>query len=181
MKIALVIGHRKGSQGAYGNCGISEWKFNNKLVKEILAHPLVKGCDNEFEVFYRTDGGSGYTSRMKELHSRIDKWGARVSLSFHFNAASNPKVNGHEVLYHSSHGEYYAELLNNQFNYFLHNKDRGTKYVSKGQRGGGFLARGKSYCILAEPFFSSNQCEYNVSGKYRENLVLAYATFLSEI
>ncbi len=179
-KIPLVIGHRQGSQGAYGNEGISEYIFNRYLIADILEE--IDLDRHDVRVFERRNEGSGYTERMKDLHKRIDRFGADYSISFHFNSASNQSVDGHEVLYCSKKGKALAKKLNAKFNEYLDNNDRGIKKRTKGQRGGGFLCRGKSVCILAEPFFASHQYEYiQESGVERENLISAYADFINEL
>jgi N-acetylmuramoyl-L-alanine amidase len=141
-KIALVVGHRKSAPGAYGDMGIPEWSFWNDAVKEIMNRAM--GANADIRVFHRQEHGTGYTQRMKELHREIDAWGADISVSLHFNASSNAAANGHEVLFCaiSSRGRKYAELMNEKFNKYLDNKDRGIKPKAKKDRGGGFLCRG---------------------------------------
>jgi len=178
MKIALIVGHRKNSQGAVGSKGISEYKFNKKLIEEIQLD-LVD--DHDIKVFYRRDDLSGYTERMKDLHKRIDAWGAKVSVSFHFNAAGNKSVDGHEVLYCSGSGKKLSKKLNDNFTQYLDNNNRGIKKKTKHDRGGGFLCRGKSVCILSEPFFGSHQHLYAKNGSERANLVSAYVEFLNDL
>lgn len=166
-KIALVVGHRKDNQGAVGNDGESEWEYNNKLAKK-----LHKKFPNNTKIFYRKTGPGGYSEKMKELHKRIDAWGADYSISMHFNAAGNPAVDGHEVLYCSKAGKKVAEILNNNFNKYLDNKDRGIKKCTKSERGGGFLCRGKSVCVLGEPFFAAHKTKYGkeVYKAYRDTV-----------
>ncbi len=180
MKIAIVIGHDKNSQGAYGNIGISEWKFNKELIGEMQRDKMLPK-QHEYIIFFRDPNINGYTNKMKDLHKRIDAWGAEVSIEFHFNGSSNPSVNGHEVLYCSKNGKKVAKKLNEQYNKYLSNKDRGIKKVTKNDRGGGFCCRGKSYAIIAEPFFGSNQYEYVYPGKKREKLKKAYMKFLKSL
>ncbi len=177
MRIAIVVGHRKNSQGAVGSVGTSEYKLNTEVAKRISS----RVSKHKIKIFYRRDDLSGYTERMKDLHKRIDEWGADVSVSLHFNAASNPQANGHEVLYCSSKGKKLAKKLNDKFTKYLGNKDRGIKHKTKGDRGGGFLCRGKSVCILAEPFFAAHQKKY-MNGSIPSNiLVSSYVDFIEEL
>ncbi len=178
MKIALVVGHRKGSQGAYGNSGISEYKFWDEFLKENI---LDFSDNHKYKIFYRSDDVKGYTERMKHLHKRIDKWGAKVSVSFHFNGSSNPYVHGHEVLYHSKGGKHYAKKLDHAFDNNMGNNDRGIKHRGKHQRGGGFLARGRSYCILSEAFFGYEQDQYITGEEARGDLVASFIEFFERI
>ncbi len=177
MKVAIVVGHRQNAQGAVGDAGVSEFEFNSGLAKDIVRHTN----KHELKIFYRRDDLSGYTERMKDLHKRIDAWGATVSISLHFNAASSPSVDGHEVLYYSKTGGKLARALNGNFNLYLDNRDRGVKRVKKNERGGGFLSRGKSYCVLAEPFFAAHQSKYMPGTSGYDALLLAYINFIDNI
>jgi len=178
MKIALVIGHRKGSRGAYGNAGVSEFDFYKELVPELLES---LSDDNEFRVFIRKDSLHGYTERMKDMHRRIDNWGADISISFHFNASSKQYVNGHEILYCSRSGRTIAGKLDSKFDKYLDNNDRNLKRVRRRERGGGFLCRGRSVCILIEPFFASHQKLFIPGGIERDNLLSSLSEFINEL
>jgi len=180
-KIALVVGHRSRSQGAYGDMGISEWKFYNQLVKEIVEE--AEDVDVELKVFHRRESGHGYTSRMKALHREIDAWGADISIALHFNASSHASANGHEVLHcaFSSTSAKYASIMNSAFTKHLNNRDRGVKPKSRKDRGGGFLCRGRSYCILIEPFFASHQHEYMPGQRAREELINSFIEFFDKV
>jgi len=179
-KIAIVIGHRRNSQGAYGSEGISEYKFWTEFVEQMFKDGYVSD-KNDLAVFQRKDKLRGYTERMKDLHRRIDKWGADISISLHFNASSKQYVNGHEVLYCSRKGKEIAKRLDAKLDQYLDNNDRNLKKITRKQRGGGFLCRGKSVCILAEPFFASHQHKYVKGGEDRENLLTAISEFIDEL
>ena len=182
MKLALVIGHRSGAKGAYGNMGISEHDFYTKFVPELVKRLEHEKFEHEYKVFYRfNDGGNGYTERMKDLHKRIDSWGAKVSISFHFNAAGNESINGHEILYCSNNGHDLAIGLDELFDAYLDNRDRNIKKRTKKQRGGGFLCRGKSTCVLIEPFFAAHQNRFIEGSDMREPLKNALVDFISTL
>lgn len=180
-KIALLVGHRSRSQGAYGNAGQSEWAFYNKLVGEVIH--AAEGLDVELKVFHRKEAGHGYTQRIKHVHEEIDAWGANITVSLHFNASSNASANGHEVLHcASSHtSAEYARILNDIFNKHLKNRNRGVKPKTKKDRGGGFLCRGRSYCVLIEPFFASHQSEYMPGSQGREDLINSLVEFFDTV
>lgn len=180
-KIALVVGHRKGAKGAYGNMGISEFDFYSKFIPELLNALSSENDGNTYMVFFRSDGGNGYTERMKDLHKRIDAWGADISVSFHFNAAGNESVNGHEILYCSQRGEEAAIQLDELFDAHLGNRDRGIKKRRREDRGGGFLCRGKSVCILVEPFFAAHQNRFIEGGDMREPLKQSFIDFFQVV
>ena len=118
---------------------------------------------------------------MEDLHKRIDEWGADISIEFHFNGAGDEKINGHEILYCSNGGKKIANVLDEKFDKYLHNNDRNIKKVTPNVRGGGFVCRGKSVCIIAEPFFSAHQDKYMIGTNGRSKLVTAYTEFLREV
>ena len=180
MKIALVVGHASDKQGAVGSLGISEYNFWLDFVQDLkdkLAR-LEHLADIEFKVFERPTSKRGYTSRMKALHAELDAWGSDVAVSFHFNASAS-RAQGHEVLYCSRMGRVLADRMNNLFNEYLPNRDRGIKKKTKKDRGGGFLCRGRSVCILVEPFFASEQ-DYFVEEGYHD-LMDAFLAFFERI
>jgi N-acetylmuramoyl-L-alanine amidase len=116
---------------------------------------------------------------MRALHAKLDKWGADVSVSLHFNAAGDSRVNGHEVLYCSKSGKKLAKKLNDLFSANLPNRDRGIKKKTRQDRGGGFLCQGRSVCVLSEPFFAAEQ-EYFVGPGYEE-LMASFLEFFDEL
>ena len=181
-KIAIVVGHRETSPGAFGNSGVSEWDFYNEFSKELL-----EDSENinsvELKIFHRKEHGTGYNQRMVELHKDIDKWGADISVSLHFNASSIKSANGHEVLYCNNclESRKYATIMNNAFSVHLENRNRGVKAKNKSDRGGGFLCKGKSHCILIEPFFASDQSNYMPGTEGRNELLSAIRYFLTSI
>ncbi|NKQ40040.1 MAG: hypothetical protein HF962_00500 [Sulfurovum sp.] len=154
MKVALVVGHRYGSQGAYGSAGVSEYRYYDELLLPVL---LPKLPERKVKVFYRQDR-PGYTKNMKQLHKEMDKWGADYRISLHFNASANPKVNGHEVLYNENDtkSKNLAIATDRILDKHLKNRDRNIVGRYRG-RGGGFLRRGKGINILIEPFFAAHQ------------------------
>jgi len=176
MKFAIVVGHSERKQGAYGNAGVSEHTYNSQLAKDIKLR--LDDLNIDSKIFYRKNYGT-YSEKMKDLHKRIDEYGAGVSISLHFNAsATNAK--GHEILYYSKGGRKVAEILDKEFDK-LGNRDRDIKKRTKGDRGGGFLARGKSKCVIAEPFFASEQKDFMFGTQGYVNLVDAYVNTISKI
>ena len=185
MKIALVVGHDKNNQGAYGNSGLSEWEFNNELIHSMMIADTLPS-KHTYYLLYRSTDVKGYTAQMKKLHKQIDKLGCELSIEFHFNSFSNPTVNGNEVLYCSPGGKQYAEIMDSCLD-LLPNRDRGIKkvklqkYPLVDDRGAGFCCRGKSYAIIVEPFFGAHQSNYTKNGVYREFLESAYKKFFTLI
>ncbi len=181
-KIALVVGHRKSNQGAYGNMGISEFEYYSKFV-EVLAtkinelNQMIKGV--EVKVFYRQDK-NGYSTNMREQHKRIDDWGADIDIEFHFNGSSNPKVQGHEVLYASKKGKKVATIINDTFNKHLNTNNRGIKKRTDG-RGSYGLTVGKSVSVIVEPFFSSHQDRYVEGTKGYGQLMQSFIEAITQL
>ena len=175
--IALVVGHDKDRQGAYGNKGISEWLFNDRFLIELV--PMLPEKHTYF-IFYRSADIKGYTNKMVDLHSRIDEIGCDISIEFHFNSVADSSVNGNEVLYCSNNGLKLANILDDCFD-ILPNRGRGVKKVTLLDNGGGFCCNGKSTAIITEPFFGSEQSDYVHNGKYRHLLQEAYVDFFLRI
>jgi len=176
-KVALVIGHDVNSKGAYGNEGMSEFDFNDKLLNELTD----KYPSSNRKLFYRDEDISGYGNQMTDLHQRMDKWGADISIEFHFNATSNQDVHGHEVLYCSEAGKKVAELLNTSYDKYLPTSNRGAKKITMDDNGGGFCCRGKSIAIIAEPFFGAHQDRFIEGGSLRHDLIYATLEFVSQL
>jgi hypothetical protein len=179
MKIALIAGHDSfGKQGAVAG-GQSENKFWSEFIEDLL--PLVLNGPHDIKVFKRPEQRPiGYSKAMRQLHAKIDAWGADLDIEMHFNAAT-AKAQGHEVLYYnkSVKGKMYAEWLNKLFTKYLTNSDRGAKGVSSKDRGGYGLKVGKSASILTEAFFGTREiADYKRGGKFREALLKAYTEFL---
>ena len=171
MKIALIAGHDMDSQGAYGNAGVSEFEFNDDLIRE-LGQMLMLPEKHDYLHLYRNSDISGYSHQMDNLHKRIDDWGADVSIEFHFNSFRKPETNGNEVLYCSMGGKRIADIFDEALD-TLPNRDRGVKKVTKKDRGGGFCCKGNSYAIILEPFFGSHQSSYMYYGVNRMILMEA--------
>ncbi len=180
MKIALVTGHDISNQGAYGNMGISEFQFMDELLSEMSLGDYFPE-DIEFGHFYRSADIHGYSNKMIDLHHRIDKWGADISIEFHFNSFSSDLVQGHEVLYCSSSGRGIANALNKCMDDRLNNLSRGIKKVSGSDRGAGFCCRGNSLAIIIEPFFGAHQHKFMHGKDQREQLKLSLKDFFNTL
>lgn len=179
MKVAFVKGHSSVKKGAWGNMGISEFDFYGKLIPQLIKRLQSEAiAGHKYQEFERGIVG-GYGEKMKKLHKRIDAWGADITIAFHFNGAGDERINGHEILYCSQKGHDLAVQLDELFDAYLDNNDRNLKKRTKKQRGGGFLCRGKSVCILIEPFFAAHQNRYVEGGDMRENLLQALVDFIT--
>jgi len=179
-KVALVVGHQEDRQGAYGDMGIGEWEYNTDLINKIMGTP---SNGQVCAVFQRNKKITSYTEQMIDLHQRIDAWGAKISIEFHFNSFDNPDVEGHEVLYCSISvdAEKEAKALNACLDAHLPTSNRGAKSVTLNKRGGGFCCRGLSYALIIEPYFAVNQHDFVKGGKYRESLVTAINEYIANV
>lgn len=178
IKVALVVGHRSGAKGAWGNAGVSEWDYNKLLAADIAKEHIPNVA---VKVFYRDNAPGGYGEKMKRLHQRLDAWGADYSVSMHFNAAGRSDINGHEVLYCSKAGRVVAKMMDEILAKNLPNKERGIKQRSRKERGGGFLCQGKSVCILVEPFFAAHQKHYMPGMNGYKALKKSYIELLKQL
>ena len=179
MKIALIAGHDSYGMGGAVAYGVSENVFWNDFIRDLT--PLLVG--NEVKVFHRPEQKPrGYSKAMRELHAEIDHWGADVDIEMHFNAAT-ATAQGHEVLHYitSTNGKRLAGKLNLMFNKHLDNSNRGVKGVRKGDRGSYGLKVGKSVSILSEAFFGLAEIDKYLEGEGRDQLLLAYASFLNDL
>lgn len=180
MNIAVVIGHDAQSQGAWGNAGRSEFDFNDGLMNDMAFYELLPDNHNVY-VLYRSADINGYTSKMIDLHERIDKLDCEVSIELHFNSFSDDRAQGHEVLYCSEGGKGIAEIMNHALDELLPTSNRGVKKVGMSDRGGGFCCRGKSKAIILEPFFGAHQRDFVPGGKNNMLLMKAISNGLKAL
>jgi len=178
-KVALVVGHEEYRQGAIGAKGISEWIFWKAFLEENIAE-FAKVCD--VKIFLRDSKTSGYNAKMRQLHHRIDDWGADITISFHFNASASSKASGFEVLAYakSDVSKKIAKIFIDEFEKNELGRNRGLKPVTRKERGGGFLAKGKSKCILVEPFFAKDQGEFMPKKAKRRALAKAISDGIAQ-
>jgi len=156
MRIAFVIGHHERAKGAVSpHLKVSEWDF----YKEVLTYI------QEANVFLHDHNISGYTSRIKNTASKLNKVDFDLVVELHFNAAT-PQANGCETLYYfnSTKGKYYAKI----FSDIVHNwtgiklRNNGLKaLVNKNDRGFASVYYPKAPTILIEPFFGTNENDCN--------------------
>lgn len=181
-RVAILVGHNEDAQGAVRN-GVTEYAFWTKFLKENRARfdKLCETCSVEIEYFHRKPL-KGYKAQMREVHDRIDKWEADISVECHFNGFTG-NASGHETLYatNSTGGEIVAQHMQNAMDAHLANRDRGSKSVTVGENGGFGLTCGQSHSILIEPFFAKQLNQFDVGGVHREKLVLTLEEFFISI
>jgi N-acetylmuramoyl-L-alanine amidase len=132
--------------------------------------------DQPYKV-YSTYKGNGYVSSMRWLAKKLDEDGASVALELHFNAAS-PRAEGHEWLYwHSSEqGRLFARALRDSFeDSFPQAVSRGIKARKKGSRGAMFLRATSMPACIAEPFFGTNEEEFEFAVTHKQGIAESIA------
>ena len=174
MKVGLAVGHsRLGDQGAYttGSYILSEWDFNRDIVRRISS---VLSVDYKIYDQYPAKsyvGGINYLAR-KLVEDDID-----AVIELHFNSAG-PSASGHEWLYwHTSEGgKKFASILSDEMSAsFPDMKARGAKPRTRNQRGSYLLRKVRPVAVIAEPFFGSNEEEWENINHNRGALVGVYA------
>ena len=156
MKIAIVVGHNETGQGAKRvTDGRSEFDWNGELAQTLARmSPVVK-------VFHRIyHGPRSYTAEVRECYSRVNAWGADVSLELHFNGGP-ASATGTETLYATNAGKALAERVHGPIVAALGLRDRGLKKLTATDNGYGALMAGRAPAVILEPYFGSNRgdCE----------------------
>jgi hypothetical protein len=181
MKIALLIGHRSGSQGARSVKNISEYAFWYTYLHAML--PLFPNV-HTYKIFERLDSdGRGYRERMRRVGRRAGEWGAELIVSCHFNASSNAKAEGFEVLCTRNHmSKMYASMMLSAMDDNLYGDSRGVRVVQNDprERGSGFLYKTPMPAILIEPFFGTNREDWHSALK-DGNLYGVFRDFFTRI
>jgi len=155
MRIALVVGHHEKSKGALSKYfGLREWDFYNEVVREL----------GNVNVFYHDENISGYTSRIKNTASKINKIDFDLVIELHFNSAVHTSANGCETLYYyrSNKSMKYAQLFSKVVteNTGIKSRNGGLKALTnKKDRGFASVYYTKAPTILIEPFFGSNESD----------------------
>ena len=159
LNVAICVGHsRQGDTGAVSCGGINEWTYNKKVAEHLKSDLQEYGISSFVVDNYGGTYGS-YTSAMNWLAKHLKEKEASIAVELHFNAADNEKAEGMEMLHwHSSRiGLSIAEyILKSCQRFFPLTKNRGTKAIKSGDRGGLMLKTPSMPCCILEPFFGSN-------------------------
>ena len=183
LNVAICVGHsRQGDTGAVSCGGINEWTYNKK-VAEYLKSDLQEYGISSFVVDNYGGTYGSYTSSMNWLAKHLKEQKASIAVELHFNAADNEKAEGMEMLHwHSSRiGLSLAEyILKSCQRFFPITKNRGTKRIKKGDRGGMFLHKTHCPSTILEPFFGSNWQDWLTFGDQESTLSQAIALGIKE-
>jgi N-acetylmuramoyl-L-alanine amidase len=175
-RVALVVGHKSSSPGAYNiDYDLSEFEFNRDLVYDV-GNKLVKGWFDKVEpiiIFRESYNG---------LPRKINDKNPDFIISFHCNAY-NTRVSGTEVLYYhrSKTGKWIARVLQDYLLSALDLNDRGILSRTAEDRGGYLLRYTNAPCVIAEPFFIDNNNDLKYVLDNRNRLVDAYVDAIEEI
>ena len=170
--IAICVGHsRPNDSGAASVTGVTEWDYNSQL-----ADMIGDRLKTKYKI-YSTYKGSSYWSSMKWLAKTLRNDAVEAAVELHFNAAT-PSATGHEWLYWktSEKGRLFARALRDSFAHsFPQLRSRGIKPRQKGSRGAAFLRLTHCPAIIAEPFFGSNNEDWELALKSMEGIATSIA------
>ena len=175
--IIIAVGHsRIGDEGATSVSGLSEWKYNQPLARNICTGLRGHGIANKMVDYYPY---KSYTSAMRWLSEVCKQYDAKAILELHFNSSNNPESHGFEYLfwYTSKRGGALAKSICQAHAVADPDaKNRGIKPIHKGQRGAQFLRETPCPAVICEPFFGSNEDEWEEwedSHQRLANIILA--------
>jgi N-acetylmuramoyl-L-alanine amidase len=157
MKVAIVIGHSEGIQGASNSVsGHTEWEVNSKLAIDVkhTFDTFKETLGIEAQLFYRDDLGVG---AMLRLVNRVNQSESDLCISLHLNAF-NREAHGCETLYWgtSMTGLTVASVMQEEVCKVLGNANRGVKPKRIRSRGAYILRKTHMPCVILEPFFIDN-------------------------
>ena len=160
MRIGLVIGHRRGAQGANSVDLISEYAFWKTYLHTIISQLPEH---HEYKIFERYDSdGRSYSQRIASVVENVNNWDADLVISFHFNSAGNENAEGYEILTTNySVSKKYASDLLSWFDNELSGDNRGNKVLNGRGRGYGFLKPTHMPSMIVEPFFGSSRADWD--------------------
>ena len=175
--LALCVGHsRPGDSGAVSIGGISEHAFNTRIAAKVCSILTAKGMACAVIDVYQ---GAGYASAMKWLAQRLTSLKATAAIELHFNCSDTPSATGHEWLFwNSSHeGRVLAKMLDQRMaEAFPKLARRGIKSLGSKDNGAGFLRMTPCPACIAEPFFGSNESDWDLLNSHQDR----YAQVIAE-
>jgi N-acetylmuramoyl-L-alanine amidase len=165
--VSLCIGHsrfidgqRDGGAVSVGN--VNEWSYNSVLAEKIQKELILQGATCGIINYYK---GDNYFSAMTYAAKMVKDSASDCALELHFNAAS-PAANGHEWLYLSSsdQGCLLAGTLDGRFKIDFPNiKPRGLKSLYAKDNGYWFCKLTHCPAVICEPFFGTNENDWNIA------------------
>ena len=177
MKVALVVGHRPGDQGAANkSSGMTEFVYNKALAENISEQLGERGI--RAQIVYRDDGPGG----LRHLPDKINNMSPDFIVSLHCNAFDTRATGTETLYYHSStRGRQMAEIMQRHLVKALFLRDRGIQPKRSEDRGGYLMRYTLAPCIIAEPFFIDNDADLRMALGNYEEMVTAYADAIEKI
>ena len=183
LNVAICVGHsRKGDTGAVSCGGTNEWTYNKKVAEHLKSDLQEYGISSFVVDNYGGTYGS-YTSAMNWLIKYLKDQKASIAIELHFNASSNSKAEGMEMLYWNTSriGLSLAEyLLRGCQKYFPLTASRGAKKRDTGSRGATFLRGTHCPAVITEPFFGTNEHDWITFADHEHVLSQALARGIKE-
>lgn len=177
MKVAVVVGHSKTSQGAMNKrYDVTEFQFFESLAQDIKNNFSDFNMSDEIVVIHRENGYA-------KLPFEINSFKVDLVVSLHANAF-NTQAEGCEMLYYhkSKEGKRIATIFQNRLQKLLANTDRGIKPKTSEDRGGYLLKETHAPCIICEPFFIDNDEDFGFAQMMFERceMTTAYCEAINE-
>ena len=156
--LAICVGHSRAvdmGASSWDNT-TTEWDYNLRVAKAMHEHldvPSVIVCEYL---------GDNYFDAMERLGESLKAKKVKAAIELHFNSAG-ASAHGSEMLHwhRSSKGKELAECLQESVVNEFKTRDRGVKPRVKQERGSKFLRVTPCPAVIAEPFFGSNEDEWN--------------------
>ena len=172
-KVAIVVGHRAGSQGACNAAsGCTEYEFNQRLAIDI-AHTLHDA--NIIPIII-------YRDTYAELPNQVNATNCDICVSLHCNAFDTKTAGAETLCYvHSKQGESLAKSIQSQVVDVMQESDRGIKKIDHnhigghGDRGGWLVKKTAMPCVIVEPFFIDNDASFTLASERSTALADAIA------
>lgn len=149
MRIMILPGHSHWDSGATND---KLGRTEHSIVSAVAQKLFEMENFNQHDVIFKNRNKS-YAALPVEINS----WGPELVIELHLNAASNPDVQGTEVLIAkgSVGGRKYGKLILDELLKEYGFKNRGVKEIDKLDRGGTLLYKTKAPCVIVEAYFLS--------------------------
>jgi len=166
---------RSGSRNE--NLNINEYEYSlGTSMKIINLLNLKNSCKAVLLDYSYIDS---YHEMMKRKIIDINSLNPKLAIEIHFNAF-NEQVKGHEVLYYSKYGKYYANIINNNLSNM---KEFGIDRGITQRKDLFFLKTTKCPAVIVEPLFLDNNSEarYLLDSSFLDSLSFNIFTGIKEI
>ena len=153
-KLAIMVGHNPVKRGASRE-GLTEFEYNLDVQGIMLASAHQFGI--EAKGFWRKNG----KFEIPRAYEKVKEWGPDVALELHFNSFEDARTNGCEFFWADNFfaknlAECLADSVTEKFNIF----PRGAQRLVPGDRGYKNITQLGVAAVLCEPFFVTNQDDW---------------------